>query len=536
MMSRSGLTLQDLLAALVDAEKAGLLPNAARSIQKLNPIFRAKVKGVVSDSRQAGPGMVFVATGRGHDFVAEVRQAGALLVIGEKPESSVSGAGVGAYLRVKDSAEALGWLAARFYGNPSLKMRVIGVTGTSGKTTTSYMIESMLHAGQGPRAGGRARVGVIGTVNFRVGGHVLPSTHTTPGAVELQALLAKMHAKGAKAVVMEVSSHALKQKRVAGVAFDAVVFTNLTPEHLDYHDDMGDYFKSKALLFTDCVDASQAMGKRCARVLNVDDPYGKKLHEKLKARLRAGRDGRRLIAVRGPKNNLRFDANGVCFDWGGKSLRSRLIGRFNAMNLLLSAEAALACGVSREKIVRGAAALAFVPGRLERVSASGRATQGVRVFVDYAHKPDALEKVLDTVREISRAESQKTRLITVVGCGGDRDRQKRPVMGRIAAEKSDYVIFTSDNPRSEAPLEILKEIVAGAKAFEGRDRFEVEVDRRAAIERAIRMARASDYVLIAGKGHETYQIIGGERHPFDDREVARRALRSMRLSSVAAAK
>jgi UDP-N-acetylmuramyl-tripeptide synthetase len=413
------------------------------------------------------------------------------------------------YIQVRDSRKALARVAAHFYGNPSHSLLMIGVTGTSGKTTTTYLIESIL------KAAGH-EVGVIGTVNFRYGSKIFDSTHTTPAAVELQRLLSEMKFAGCTAVVMEVSSHSLKQHRTSFIAFDGMVFTNLSPEHLDFHTDMDDYFRSKSILFTDMVEYSVSVGKKPYGAVNVDDEYGTRLCKDLETRpypgFSFGRFGQRYLSV---------SLAGIQGKVGEIEVRSALAGQFNAYNILAGLEVTRGLGIQAEAISAGIENLRLVPGRLERVPNA----KGVHVFVDYAHKPDALEKVLRTLREVRGPH----RLLTVFGCGGDRDRKKRPVMGKIAVELSDYVYVTSDNPRTENPEAIISEILAGIpQEFSN---YRVESDRKKAIFAAIEEAKTGDLVVIAGKGHENYQIIADSTVPggtrkihFDDREVALEAL------------
>ena len=465
------------------------------------------IQGITSDSREVAPGFIYVAvrggSQDGHRFIADAITQGAVTVVGEADRKPDFGA---SYIQVTDSREALAELAAGFYGDPSLSMKLVGVTGTSGKTTTTYLIESILeNAGY--------RVGVIGTVNFRFGSKIFPSTHTTPGAVELQRLLSQMKAEGCNAVVMEVSSHALKQKRVWGLAFETAVFTNLSREHLDFHPDMEDYFQSKRLLFT--LHAKHG-------VINADDEYGRRLLDELKGAwsFAIGAPGR--ISGAALTSDLRGIRGTLPLDGKPLEVKVGLVGEFNVSNLLGAIGATRALGLSVSEIERGLKALKSVPGRLERVQNS----HGLHVLVDYAHKPDALEKVLKTLQS-ARAGN---RLITVFGCGGDRDRTKRPVMGKIAVEHSDEVIVTSDNPRTEDPMAIIQEIQAGIPRGAC---YQVEPDREKAIHSAIRMAKRGDVVLIAGKGHEDYQIIADPKAPggtrkihLDDREVALAALAS----------
>lgn len=471
----------------------------------------AAFKGITADSREVKDGYLFVAmrgeSYDGHAFLPECSRAGVIFAVGEVDPPS--GLGI-PYCQVENSKIALALLADAFYKHPSRSMKVVGITGTSGKTTTSYLVESVLDA-----AG--FRVGVIGTVNFRFGGKILPSTHTTPGPVELQKLMAQMRDEGCTAVVMEVSSHALKQKRVAGVAFDVMVFTNLTAEHLDYHLDMDDYFKSKLLLFTDSATHSCGSGKNPSAVINGDAEYGKRLMREL------GVPHSELSVIAyGWSDALRADLTGVHGEFEGIRIDSPLIGRFNAENILAAAGVGRALRIDAGQVAAGIARLHFVPGRLQGIPNA----RGIHVLVDYAHKSDALEKVLLALREMRQGK----RLITVFGCGGDRDRKKRPVMGRLAAELSDLAFVTSDNPRTEDPQAIVDEILSGMTAYSN---FRVQLDRKKAIQNAIAEAKTGDLVLIAGKGHEDYQIIADPASPgktqkihFDDREVAEEVLTS----------
>ncbi len=487
----------------------------------------ASITDVTSDSREVKPGSIFVAvkggSQDGHEFIEKTAKMGAALVVGEWSEVQVKqklGALSTPYIQVDDSRQALAFLASQFYGNPSKGMTVVGVTGTSGKTTTTYLVESILKAAE-------HEVGVIGTVNFRYGTKVYPSTHTTPGAVELQRLLAEMKADGCTAVVMEVSSHALKQSRAAFIAFDVMIFTNLTREHLDFHPDMEDYYSSKALLFTECATHSIQAGKRPFAGVSEDDEFGKRLLETLRKQSRPemwfasfGLNPQSDISGA----NLKVDLSGIRGEAGGVTFKSQLAGRFNAQNLLGAIAAGQGLQLDAMTIAQGIAALKSVPGRLERVQNS----RDVHVFVDYAHKPDALDKVLNTLSEVKGSH----KLITVFGCGGDRDRTKRPVMGKMAATRSDRVIVTSDNPRTEDPNAIIQEILAGIPdAGKPGSHVSVDLDRRKAIESAIAYAQSGDIVLIAGKGHEDYQILADPMKPggtykihFDDREVAQEAL------------
>lgn len=480
------------------------------------------ITGITPDSNAVAPGAIFVAirgnSKDGHEFINLAHEKGAALVVGENPPTQYNGI---PYIQVTDSRKALASLAAAFYGNPSHSLLMIGITGTSGKTTTTYLTESILQtAGH--------KVGVIGTVNFRYAGKIIPSTHTTPGALELQKLLAEMKAAGCTAVVMEVSSHALKQQRIRGVAFDAAVFTNLSPEHLDYHSDMEDYFLSKAILFTDSFRESVKAEKHPIAVINIDDKYGLILNKQVQGAVPFSLQN---------NSALKIDTNGIHGEIANISIHSKMIGRFNAMNILAALHVTKQLGVkfdiSDEHIALGISSLSGVPGRLERVFAPNAThIKDTLVLVDYAHKPDALDKVLKALVEIKA----NRRIITVFGCGGDRDRTKRPVMGKIAAELSDLVFVTSDNPRTEDPLAIIEEITAGMKSF---NNYRVEPDRKEAIILAINeAAKDGDLVLLAGKGHEDYQIIADNSQPggvkkihLDDREEAQRALETYYIHS-----
>lgn len=467
-------------------------------------VLAGEFVSVTSDSREVKVGSLFVAvpglSSDGHDFIENAAKQGATAIVGERSfRVSVP------YLPVKDSRAALAELAGSFYRDPSHALKMIAVTGTSGKTTTTYIVEAVLQA-----AG--FKVGVIGTVNFRFGKKIYPSTHTTPGPVELQRLLREMKDEGCTHVVMEVSSHALKQHRVAGVLFDVMGFTNLTPEHLDFHPDMEDYFRSKAMLFREFFDRAASMGKKPVRVINADDRYGQRLLGELPASRAYG------LGLASLKDSL----DGISGKFGNLNIKTGLTGQFNISNLLCAIEISQALGVESKAIEAAVARLIVgAPGRLERIPNK----KGIHAFVDYAHKSDALEKVLKTLRAM---KSPSQRLITVFGCGGDRDKAKRPVMGKIAAEFSDEVIVTWDNPRTEDPEAIVSAIVEGIVEFDAasskKTSYRVEPDRKKAIELAVQMAHSGDLVLVAGKGHEDYQIIGTKKIHFDDREVLSHAL------------
>ncbi|HUK39782.1 MAG TPA: UDP-N-acetylmuramoyl-L-alanyl-D-glutamate--2,6-diaminopimelate ligase [Candidatus Acidoferrales bacterium] len=491
-----------------------------------------EVTGLAYDSRKVHPGQVFFAVPGvkvdGHDFVPAALERGAVGVVIEREIGLPAGT---TWVRVKDVRRAMGLWSAYFFERPSDRLILIGVTGTNGKTTVTYLLESILAtAGLSP--------GVIGTVNYRYKGHEAPSHHTTPESLDLQSLLADMRQAGVESVAMEVSSHALVQERVRGLQFDMALFTNLSRDHLDYHTDMDDYFAAKSRLFTDHL--AHSVKARKAAVIHGHDSWGKDL---LKRTRDLGLDtwsygkeddwdvhpGRIENNVGGVRGELMVKQKRYDFS-------STLVGAANLENILGAVAAGFALGLPSEAIFRGLEKLKSVPGRLEKVNNN----LGVTILVDYAHTPDALDKVLSAVRPLTQK-----RLITVFGCGGDRDRGKRPLMGEIAAKHSDLVVLTSDNPRTEDPLKILDEIEAGVRKTrlkkcqvssvesevsqpetrnpkpETNRGYCVEADRREAIRVALRWAQAGDLVLIAGKGHEDYQILGPRRIHFDDREVAR---------------
>jgi UDP-N-acetylmuramoyl-L-alanyl-D-glutamate--2,6-diaminopimelate ligase len=464
------------------------------------------VAGIAYDSRRVAPGYLFVAVEGfatdGHLFLEQAVAAGAAAVIVQQEVSLPPGV---AWVRVADSRLALALAASRFYGQPSARMRLVGVTGTNGKTTTTHLIQSVYRqAGQ--------RTGLIGTVHTLVGERELPVSHTTPESAELQRLLAEMAGEQVETVVMEVSSHALSLRRVAGCRFAAAVFTNLTRDHLDFHRDMDDYLEAKIKLFDGSGSGPGSEYAPPLAIINADDPVAEKIISRCPGRvvtygIKSEADVRAGDVV--------LTARGVSFTvtspWGGHKLTLKLTGLFNVYNALAAFAAGVAGGVDPALAVRGLEGVAGVAGRFELVDRG----QDFTVVVDYAHTPDGLENILKTAREIKQG-----RLITVFGCGGDRDRAKRPMMGELAARLSDLVVITSDNPRTEEPLAIIKEIEQGVIRAGGAVNYRIIPDRREAIAGALRLARAGDVVMIAGKGHETYQIIGARRFPFDDREAA----------------
>ena len=409
--------------------------------------------------------------------------------------------------------KALAQLAANFYQNPAQQLKLVGVTGTNGKTTTTFLIESILsHTGK-PSA-------LIGTIEYHVAGRVLPAPHTTPESLELNQIFSQAFAAGATDAVMEVSSHALEQGRVWGIPYDVAVFTNLTRDHLDYHKDMEAYFAAKSLLF-------QGSGARPPRVavINADDPYGRLL---LKTSHGTSEQviGYGIVDGEFRASNIDLQPTRTRFDLitpvGTVPMASKLIGRINVYNLLAAAAASWARGCSLERIAEAVSRFNQVPGRFERVDCG----QPFTVVVDYAHTDDALRNLTAIARDFVSRSGQTGRVMTVFGCGGDRDKTKRPLMGEAAGAGSDFVVVTSDNPRSEDPQSIIEDILPGLKRS-GNQHYAVEVDRQKAIGIALGEARSGDMVLIAGKGHEKTQTTREGVFPFDDVQVARKQLEQM---------
>jgi len=396
-------------------------------------------------------------------------------------------------------------LAARFHNYPARKLKLAGVTGTNGKTTTTFLIKHICE-----KAG--MRCGLLGTVRYEIGERVLPATRTTPESLDLQELLAQIKDAGCRAAAMEVSSHALAQERIRGLEWEVAVFTNLTQDHLDYHGTMENYFESKAKLFTQLTQ--QQKKRKPVAVVNMDDRYGEQLLNRFDKKISVITFGMGVRAdFRASNYRMEFGGTSYQLDARGKSylVRVPLIGRFNVANSMAALAAANALGLNLREAVLSLGKSPQVPGRLEMVPAKRQ----FQVFVDYAHTPDALLNVLKTLRQL-----EPGRLIAVFGCGGDRDRQKRPLMGRVADQNADYSIITSDNPRKEDPNAIISEIERGF----GSDRYEKVAERAEAIARAIALAQPRDIILIAGKGHETYQEFADHTVPFDDIQVARRAI------------
>jgi len=448
------------------------------------------------DSRKVEPGsLFFCVVGEkvdGHEFGARAVEDGAAALVVERELTELAVPQV----VVPDSRAAMAPLAARFWGDPTARLRVVGVTGTNGKTTTAFLVREILQAAS-------FCCGLLGTVKQVVGGVEKEVVRTTPEAIELQATFRQMLEGGDVACAMEVSSHAMSLHRADAIHFEVALFTNLTQDHLDFHADMEDYFLAKRKLFE---------AEPTVKIVNVDDPYGRRLAEEFECVTFSAEGAEAGYSAR----DVEFDALGASFSLGTLRLRTALPGHFNVANALGAFAAAEAMGVGGDIAAAGLARAARVPGRFEPVDEG----QAFGVLVDYAHTPDSLENVLRAARRITAG-----RVISVFGAGGDRDRDKRPKMGRAGAELSDLAVITSDNPRSEDPAQIVAEVAAGAEAAEGAVELEVIVDRREAIALALGRARPGDTVVIAGKGHEQGQEFeGGRKIPFDDREVAREEL------------
>lgn len=491
----------------------------------------AEVTGIAYDSRKVSKGDLFVAIRGenfdGHDFINNAIRKGAGVIVHEKmincEQAETDSVAAPIFIRVEDSRDALACISNNFYERPSWDISVIGVTGTNGKTTTTYLVKSILEAW-------KRDVGLIGTLGYLLKGNEYAALHTTPESPEFQGLLREMASSGCNYVVTEVSSHALSQKRVDYTLFDIGVFTNLTRDHLDYHKTMEEYFGAKKRLFTDL------LSEDATAVINMDDEWGRRLASELNKRPANDVDAVITYGIEKEADVVAVDIessfSGVSFalQHKNKSFRidSPLIGSTNVYNILAAVSVAIALDIPDETIMEGIRDIKPIKGRLEKVDYG----QDFLCIIDYAHTPDALERLLVMARELmSRVSSQQASLagkeaqppsiITVFGCGGNRDKGKRPIMGGIATRFSDYAIITSDNPRKENPIEIIKEIEAGVSG----DNYEVIPDRREAINAAVARARAGDIVIIAGKGHEGYQEIGDARLGFSDKEAGRDAIK-----------
>ncbi|HEX3176210.1 MAG TPA: UDP-N-acetylmuramoyl-L-alanyl-D-glutamate--2,6-diaminopimelate ligase [Methylomirabilota bacterium] len=486
-----------LLDALADKRVIGTVP--------------ARVHGLTADSRAVSKGDCFVAVpGFKQDarrFIPDAAARGAGLVVTEG--EALPGLGV-AQVIVPATRPALARLAAAYYGHPSRALTLVGITGTNGKTTTSYLVDALLREA-GP-------TGILGTIQYVIGDEVRPAAQTTPEALDIQGMLATMRERGVRGVAMEVSSHALALSRVDGLAFDVAVFTNLTQDHLDFHGTLEEYGRAKRRLFE--LLAASSKPQRTA-VVNGDDPWGARMVAGLALEsLTFGLGGGHHVRPERWASSLDGIRMRVATPRGAVDVASPLIGEHNVMNLLGAVAVGVALALSPASIAAALGRVTAVPGRFEQVHAG----QPFLVVVDYAHTPDALERVLHTARKITAG-----RLGVVFGCGGDRDRAKRPIMGEIAARLADRVWLTSDNPRSEPPQSIIDEIAVGVRrVWAAPDRYAMVADRRAAISAALSWAESGDAIVIAGKGHETYQIVGSDVLPFDDRAVARQILEGRR--------
>ena len=470
------------------------------------------IKGITCDSRKCGEDYIFVAIrgfeSDGHDFIENAIKNGASVIFYE--------AGIGVdfskfarddltFVKVKDTRKIYSYICNIFYGNPSEKIKIIGITGTNGKTTVSYLLEKIL-----------SNTGVIGTVNYRLGNEIIPCNNTTPEPSELNYIIDRFINKGAENIIMEVSSHGIDLNRVSYINFDIGVFTNLTSEHLDYHKTMENYFNAKKRFFTEILPASNKKTKFA--VINTDDDYGKKLLKDI--------DYDIITYSMEDKNadvfaeSFTMDITGckitVSIDNKSYNVKTNLIGEHNISNILSVMGVARCLNLNMEQVSKSLSSKINIPGRLERVK------NNRNVFVDYAHTADALKNVLTSLNKIKQNNSK---IITVFGCGGDRDKSKRPKMGYIASKLSDFIIVTSDNPRTENPVLIIDNIMDGVKralkkGLIEENSYRVIPDRRDAIKMAINIAKDNDIVLIAGKGHEDYQIIGKEKIHFDDKETA----------------
>lgn len=486
------------------------------NILKIDGNDQVDIKGITYDSRLVMPGFLFVAVeglrSDGHDYISQAVEAGASAVLVQK---NIDVSAEVTRLRVENSREALAQISATFYQVPALKMRMIGVTGTNGKTTTTNLISAIY------RSSGY-KVGLIGTIANYIGDKKLDVSHTTPESTDLQQLLCDMVEEKVDVAVLEVSSHALSLERVTGCEFDVAVFTNLTQDHLDFHRDMDDYLASKLKLFKS-IGPGIKKGLKYV-VLNKDDPYAERIIPVVKVPLITyGVYGEADVKAL----NIKVKAGGCSFTVKGKNwsadLNMKITGLFNVYNTLAAFAVGVAAGFTPDRIVSALQSMKCVPGRFELVDYG----QDFTVVVDYAHTPDGLENILKTARSIT-----SRRLITVFGCGGDRDRKKRPIMGEISGSYSDFSIITSDNPRTEDPLKIISDVQEGIKKLTDSGRYTVMPDRREAIKTAILMAKKGDLVVIAGKGHEDYQIIGRQKLHFDDREEAGKVLKLLKESSI----
>jgi UDP-N-acetylmuramoyl-L-alanyl-D-glutamate--2,6-diaminopimelate ligase len=489
-------------------------------IVKVTGKTNLEISGIACDSKAAKPGYLFVALKgskvNGSDFIDEAIERGASAILLDAGDKGIFKRG-DTFIYVKDARLCLAMACQAYFGDISEKMRVVGITGTNGKTTITYLLESLFKTV-------KQEAGIIGTVNYRFGKRLIPAVNTTPGILELYSLLSGMSKEKIKNCVMEVSSHSLEMGRVETLKFDAAIFTNLTREHLDFHKNMEDYLNAKLKLFAKIKKGGFA-------IINVDDSSALRIIEKVKSDANAkiityGIDSKADVTAK----DIDLSCKGLKFQLAARvnaehcpaldpiEIKSSLIGRHNIYNILASIAAAIAVGMDLKDIKKGIEDMRSLPGRLENVDCG----QNFSVYVDYAHTEDGLENVLKSLRELKPGK-----LISVFGCGGNRDRFKRPRMGKISTELSDKVFITSDNPRNEEPADIIKEITKGI--CPDKNNYAIEPDRFNAIKKALTEAREGDIVLVAGKGHETYQIFKDTTIPFDDREVVKRILKEAGL-------
>ncbi|MFD1067231.1 UDP-N-acetylmuramoyl-L-alanyl-D-glutamate--2,6-diaminopimelate ligase [Oceanobacillus locisalsi] len=488
--------------------KLDKLLNEIGFYQTTGSIQDVEIVNVEMDSRKVKPGSLFVCidgyTVDGHDFLQQAMDKGAAAAVISK-EVSVSGDFP--LIRVKDTGRALAMLSAAYYDYPTTKFPLIGVTGTNGKTTTTYLLDTIFEQ-QGKKSG------VIGSIQVKIGEETFPVINTTPDVLELNRIFHQMQEKEAEQVIMEVSSHALDMGRVFGCDYDIGIFTNLSQDHLDYHKDMDDYLRAKSLLFSGLGNDYQ-QGKKKYAVINEDDDASDLLKRSTAQQVitYSCKQDADMMA-----KNIMLSPGGVAFKLvtpiGTTDIKTNLIGMFNVYNMLAASAAAIASGVGLDVIKEALESVKGVDGRFEPINEG----QDYSVIVDFAHTPDSLENVLQTSREFA-----ERKVYVVVGCGGDRDRTKRPLMANVAVKYADHVLFTSDNPRTEDPVQILEDMTGHLTEEEAT--FEVISDRAEAIKYAVEQAQKDDIILIAGKGHETYQIVGQTKYDFDDRQIARDAIK-----------
>ncbi len=464
-----------------------------------------EVKGIACNSQGIKPGYLFVAIKGskedGNKFIQEAINNGAMAVVIESTAYALPNTEGVCFIVVDDTRRALAKLAAEFYGHPCEKMKVIGITGTNGKTTVTYLLEEILKASQ-------IHPAVIGTINYRFKNKIIPAKNTTPGSLELQLLFFQMRQEAVEYAIMEVSSHALAQERTEGIKFQSAIFTNLTQDHLDYHLTMEDYFQAKSRLFKD--SSSSAI-----KIINNDDTFGRRIKDEITGSvITYGIENKSDYMAQDLKLGIKVTEFTLLGPRGEEKFTTKLIGRHNVLNILAAVAWADQEGIDSQIIKNAIEKFPGVPGRLERVNC----VKDFVVYVDYAHTDDALKNVILSLRQVSSGK-----LIVVFGCGGERDKSKRPKMGKVVTELADYAIITSDNPRSEDPDEIIKDILRGVH----KDNYCIIPDRYEAIKKALSMAKGDDIILIAGKGHENYQIFKDRMVHFDDREVAAECLNAL---------